>query len=645
MGSLAVRIVNSAAQRFVGWRRLTTPLDSLPMMGTIGGRQFRRGKRVGISVDTVDIHVDLLPGQVFLGGDVIETPFHQIELPVQARPNPIAYYGEPAVWGVPFGQMASPFSSIEVDGACLAIHNRGRIGAFVFDLFIRLAPDQTFAPATLTITHSDPTQPSIVAALPQDLRLTCGGAVMLTQGLDGTAVRNVALMPSGDTMGDGQSRTFPITIYWESRGATNSATIDCERKTSAIGIQVVGPLGVGLEVGRFDVQRWMTQHRASVLRGIIDWSAPSAIGVPANSTQTGDEEEQGAFQGVEPLLAGGSGAEHIRYLAALAQHKRPCHHREVDGGLLSLTGHPGLVLWQSRPHFRTTRDRLGKLEEFSASRHGHGWYGPDNEHWLMHSTCAALELTGDPVFQMELETHARNWLYSDTVTPANAATSQPGAARAIGYAGLFVAQVWRLLNNRTIADLVRHRWTERVDRVYLPRLSNRPWDFRPSFNLVNGERVAVGAVGAMDVDRFPYFSMLYQCAVGAYGAFVACNLFGHEQGVQWAVAEAERVVYGAYNLSGLSVEWETIGLQENYTPPTLPDYYIGGGAHRTGWYRYKWLPLCLWPLLRAGAEGSRERAATIRERLVAEGRLLTKVGATYSEQPLDWIPKEPTQPA
>lgn len=599
-----VRVANYSGDTFSGWLRTTIDRDTdLPPAGVVGEDAFVLGRRLG-SARVVDVRCTLRSGQL-----------RSIELHKGAARDDLTKIGDlpagigwPVVAGTPLVPAAGAW--LRQDGAAWLVHLHGRLGPMLHvDLWSWVYPDQGWARGELVVCASNPAVPDVVAVVPEGFRLEVGDAIVDVPGLPA----GQPLLAAGDVLANGQARAFPFTLIWPhllKPGDLASAGAAARWQLGAMGLERISPLGNPELPAQFDVRRWVAEHWTHAIGLLHTWSAGNKLGVPADATQTGGEEDQGFAKGAEAMHPLGAGAELVRYFVALNQMKRPCHHLEAWGQLLDLRRHPDLTFWQSQPHWHTgvSRDRLGK-SRLPTKTETHGWWGPDDEHWLLNSQAFAARATGSPALQWELEAQGRCYLLQDTVRPGWA-TSGARAARARGWAGIGCVHLWENLEDRELAEAIRTRWRQRV-AIY--RTAVEPGDVWGTYT---DQRVLSEVGGGAERARMPY-----QEAVGVFGVWLGCHVLGPADGVELAAAGARVCVRDGYQRDGAGrwLEWDFVRWPD-------PNYVEGQGAHRTGWYRGAWFPMGVWTAARAGDE----KALEIEQVLRAEMLL--------GKSPLSWLP-------
>ena len=478
------------------------------------------GRCIGRDVTVADLWVSELPARATMRGEASGTaPW----TPGAMDEHWLFKAGTPYVGGIPLALRHS-----EQDGAAVLQHWSAHVGPMLHaDLWVWGYPDMPgVARAELVITASDPLVPSVETVTPQDgLLLQWVGAFVAGDG--GVQVG----IPGGQTMADGQARAFALSIVWPAMVKDASAAHSlAEQRVQMVGVNDLYVDHPG--TWKDDAIAFVQKHLPKCQAALAGWDI-GPLGVAKDSGQTGAQEDQ-LFVGQEGThLAGGILP---RYYAALGQFRRPCHHLEGNGEVLSRQTHPRLVMWDSRPHWHTgvSPDQLGKVGRPTKTQ-TRGWWGPDEEHWIQGTVFAAARLTGSPALQRQLEHIATNWIYQKTVDP-RASTSRPGAARAVGYEGYTAWQLFNSLSDSILAEDVLNRWEERVGQVILPKLRPKGdiWDIRK-----DDPRLGTGE-----------WWMPWQQGLGAWGLYIGCELIGHDEGMEFAVQAAERVVRDAYYQDG-----------------------------------------------------------------------------------------------
>ena len=433
-------------------------------------------------------------------GEFREVSLHDmVKAQVQAEPvtsDMIGRYGHPTIGGVEL-----QIKGITPDGYGYRVHYSAYVAKMIrADMWFVYYPAQPGAMyGELVLRCTNPREPQFVEVLDKPLLVTWPHMDVRFDGL----MQSMFLMEKGDSMCDGQARGFPFVairpdFLWTSDDYA-SAGLLVDRMVHAQALDHLWPEG-GYPIFQGDAMRWVKSSLPGAQAALRTWVAPK-IGVNQRSADTGKQEDQ-LFKGGECFRLPGGILP--RYFAAMSQWKRPCHHLEYDGSQLKQVNHPGLVMWDGRPHWHTgvSPDRLGK-EGSPNAIHSHGWWGPDEEHWLISTLAAAARLTGSPALQEQLNHHATNFLFSKTIEK-HISTSRPGAARAVGYEGYVAWLLWHTLADRTLADHVLTQAVNRIRYVHLPhldKLNSDIWDLR-----VDDNRLGKGS-----------WWMPWQQALGAWG--------------------------------------------------------------------------------------------------------------------------------
>ncbi|MCC7063407.1 MAG: hypothetical protein IT456_11420 [Planctomycetes bacterium] len=600
-----VHVANYSGSEFEGWKRATVDVLPPAKAGQAGDVRFVLGRRIGSDARAIDLHLRLAPGEIRTIDLRKSEPcdFALAQLPA----NPLAFFGLPSIADVPFGIVG-----VQPDGAAWLAHLRARTGPMLCtDLWVTWYPDQpSWATAEAIVTASNPTVPDLVATVPDDFRLRFGTADVVVPGLpielptEGARAGGARLLPAGTVLGDGQARSFPLVFIWRqhltSEREWSSAGAAASLSICANGIAKLWPDGNPQPIA--DPLGWTRTNWAGAIARLHTWD-DGPLGVKKRSGDTGKQEDQ-VFVGGECCSGPASlGAETVRYLVALGQSRRPCHHLEASGALLDLARHPKLVIWSGRAHWHTevSPDRLGKPRTLTEIE-SHGWSGPDREHWLCNNLAIAYRISSSPALQWQIEAQARLFLLQETVDP-KLSTSDFSAERAIGWAGIVAVHLWRSLEDRTLAEQVAQRWRDRVVRVYIPKLGRKAQDvWYPR----NDARLTA------DTGWSPLNFMPYQQAIGAYGLDYACRLLGPAEGRELALRGA-RAAMRAWERQpdGRWKPWSYWGYS---TDSTVPFIERAGAAH--GPNVWVWFTPGIWTVL--AHEPQNEQARAIWQQVVRE---------------------------
>jgi len=589
-----VRLANYSETSFAGWTRTVVDTKPLPV-GEVGGVLFVRGRQTGLDTWAVDLRVELKPNEqrTIDLGTAKRARWAIGPLPA----DPARFFGArlPTVNGTEL-----KLRDARQDGTGLAMHFQGRLHSlWHVDLWLLWRPDEPgLMVGEVVCCASNPSIPDVLcetsspfsaltspspttsttgtssssSAPPTDgyersgapyaiegrsatqetagngastspdspsspgLRLSWGDALVHVPG----AGWNLPVVPEG-SFATGQARGVPVTLVWP-RNVINewfAVVAGVNRSVCAVGIAKLLPDGNPTLPAGFNATAFTTGLYQESLRRLHTWEPP-LLGPAPQSGTTGSQEDQ-VFVGGECLQPDGLGAEQVRYLNALRILSRPCHHLNADGTIVDpTTAVPRLIYWDGMCHWSVgvSPNRLGKprnptLEEC------HGWSGPDVEHWLFNQTAAAARVTGSHALQWELEHQAHVYLGQWTTTPGWS-TTQPYAARAVGWEGIGAVHLWENLEDRALAERVRAHWLRRANEVIIPAWRDRD---------VVDVRRDDPRLGAGD------WWMPWQQSVGAYGLDLACAVLGPAEGRDVALRLARTVVRDAFRLVG--DRWQT----------------------------------------------------------------------------------------
>jgi hypothetical protein len=520
---------NRCPHFFDGWRRVITSDTHEHLAGKCAdGTRWVWAYDLGNDLAAFDVRVQLAPYQQ-LKIELVDSEPEAFEI-APLPPHLLDWFGgPPCIEGIPMSWVTSA-----QEGACYKAHFRMRTSTLLLiDLWVRWYPDTpSVAEGEVVIAASNPNVQDVTLHLQDDLNLTWGTAQVNTFG-DADGV----LMARGSSLADGQARSLPFVMAWGNRATTQA---DWSRISALNSFGIVGH-GVRDLYPQGNPWPIAGNHRLRVEQAIADAVVrihsydAGPLGVAKASTVTGSQEDQ-LFPGADAALATGYvGHELARYLTAMRQSLRPCHHLEADGEHLRVEQHPQLVFWDGRPHWHpgVSPDRLGKPRTPYADEL-HGWWGPDVEHALCQTLTLAARTTPSDALQWQLQHWARIYRLQWTTRPGYS-TTQTYAARAVGYECLLACNLWSALRNRDTAQRVRLHWQQRFDTVLRPVLSAKwanIWDVRQ-----DDPRLGVG----------PWW-MPWQQALGAYGMQLAGRTFDSDAATTIAQAAALKVVEDAWVL-------------------------------------------------------------------------------------------------
>jgi hypothetical protein len=527
-----VRIENLAPTPFVGWKRVTVDQAPPRQVGRVGDTLFVVGRAVGLDTRVVDLRVSLPPGGKLTVDLAAAQPaaWSLGGLPA----SPTAFFGGWAtVSGTPLQLV-----SLAADGAGWLVHMRARPTPaepmLCVDLWLVWYPDVPgWARGEVLVAASNPAVPAMAAVVPNGFTVGFGSAIVAVPGGSGP------LLAPGTVLADGQARAVPVTFVWpaklQSVADFGSVVADAQMGVVGVGIGKLLANGNPVYLPSFNARAWAAGLLPEAVRRLHTWE-PAVCG-PASASPSAGEQEDSVFTRGEALLPGGVGAELVAYLSALKLAARPIQHREADGSMLDGARHPQLVCWDGRPHWHTgvSPDRLGKPANLDVAA-ANGFWGPDVEHAMFATLAAGARLTGSPACQQLLRQLAVLYPLQWTTQPGWS-TSEPFAARAVGWEGILAVHLWRELEDRGAAAAVRAHYAQRVASVLVPKLDVAQWsiwDVR-----VDDPRLGAGR-------RW----IPWQQALGAYGLDLAGEQFGLPAARAVALRAARRVLDDAWRQVG-----------------------------------------------------------------------------------------------
>jgi len=551
-----VRVANPSAAPFNGWLRTTVDTKpSLPAGQLADGTRYVLGRRTGLDVWALDLHVAIADGQartVNLAGATAWSP-----PPLTLPADPLGYF---AGW-LTFGGVPMSIVSLVQDGAAWCLHARSRAGRMIVaDCWLTWRHDE---PGLMTgecaATASNPAVPDVLETVPP-------GGYGLRWGA--ATVWNSDICPGGTVFADGQARTLPVVIAWSEHvasdeqwvqvgAAVNRATgiIDQRGAIGAVGVSRLWPTGNPRLPPGFDAAAWTRARWPQALAVAGTWD-PAVTGPAPSSGVTGSQDDQGFVAGE---TAAGVGPEIVHYMSALKLAARPNHYLDVAGVPIDPASKPGVQFFAARPH-PATGDLLGKSREITPDD-THGWFGPDSQHYSANGLTVAARLTGSHALQAELSQQARIFLWQENLPSEHPGWFTVGwdSSRSVAWSMWLAVRLWNDLEDRGLAQRVRDRAVARMQQVYVPAFAALDvWDVR-----INDARLGPGAWWQ------PYWQ-----AAGAYGLDLAAEAFGVAEARPVALRAARKVLADAWVLdSGM---WHPM--------PDKP--VVGPGPIKDGWTYY-----------------------------------------------------------
>lgn len=592
-----LRLFNYSTHRFNGWRRMR--VESMPAWPA-GSLDLNTEWVATNTPNVIDVNCMLLGGE----SKVLPFPGERAAShdPFLLWPdNILEYFGG---WPTVNGTLLQPVD-LRVDGAGINAHLRARIAStrmMVVDLWIVWYPGNPWFRAEAMVTCSNPSVEDMTETLTQPLMLTFGDALVLPLG--GPPGQ---LVPSGTMFGDGQARVIPLVFGWQRhmQGTDMDSFIaECEFAVGGHGVDTLLPDGNPVMAPTFNPLLWAESQRAETIRRIHTWDV-GTTGPNKKQGDTGAQTGDQIFVGGEVMVW--PQTEIIRYLGALKTANYPQHHREADGSPLDPAQHQSrpMIFWHGRPHEQLWNivDRLGKPRpiNFEAGE-SNGWLGMDVEHWLMNSLVAACRLFWSPACQHLLEVQARIYPLQWTVH-AGWSTSQGYASRAIGYEYLNAVSMFRVLDNRALAETTLAHSHARWSTVTKPLLaSTAPW-VRDGF--------------------WPGRIELWQQALCAYGVDLWGRVFGQQDARDAALVAAQQVLDKGFYVGG-DGKWHT------YSSNLLPSGDVDPQANTIfDLFGFTCAPTVI---LRSPPSAYTEKAQQIRNQEVADADLWFEA---------QWIPPYP----
>lgn len=196
------------------------------------------------------------------------------------------------------------------------------------------------------------------------------------------------------------------------------------------------------------------------------WAGPGPHGCLPSPGSTGDQPD---FAAAVMLLEAHGWPHRLASVRRSVDQEacRPTWLRDVAGAPLALGSVPGLLLWDSRPHFQSSQEKLGKtagLASWDCRKAPSGeWWGHDREHYSPLHQIALYLLTGDRFARACVDHQVEVWLGMMQVSSGNPSLDGTGAARDIGRTLHAGAWLYLATGRQDLANRLRAR-VQRVKR-------------------------------------------------------------------------------------------------------------------------------------------------------------------------------------
>jgi hypothetical protein len=286
-----VRVANFSQSPFSGWQRLVVdgPLANTGGVSADGTASYVVGRRSGLADQCVDVRCRLEPGE---SKTFDLTTFRAADYPLPPPPaDPLAFFGIPTANGAPLTLV-----EVAVDGACYMARFRGRLAGLptiCVELIVPWYPDEPgWTNGEVIVTASNPDIDQLVTTFPDGLHLSWGhDAVVVVPNSTSPGL----LLPVGETMGDGQSRIFPVTVVWPGHfsgtAEWQTATASLYRLVVGNGIETLWPGGNPSAPLSFNPTGWTQQYWAAAFQRLYGWDA-GMLGSVARTPDAGDQEDE-----------------------------------------------------------------------------------------------------------------------------------------------------------------------------------------------------------------------------------------------------------------------------------------------------------------------------------------------------------------
>ncbi len=557
----------------------TTTDHPIPLAGLMDGVPFVRGRAIGPRIWRVDFLTTLQSGETRVLDQTKILPWSHTPLPL---PEDLEGFfgGVPMLNGVPMLVVR-----LALDAAGYGAHLRARVGRLpIIDIFLRWSPE---TPGVLTgsasLDMANPSIPDLTETLPA-IHLTFGDAVVNVLG-PGNGVGRT-LFPDGLTLGDNQKLTSHFAMVWPRHLKTE---LDYSTANAVAGYMVHA---CGVKNLKIEGSPWPYPGQQNFAKANINGSLArlrnldeSPLNIPKNSRNSGGIADQAWVRG-EGLID--PEAVLVTLLEVSSWGQWTCWARETNGDRLRLD-RTGLRLYDGRVHTNGT-DLLGKTRLPLLIETG-GCFGPDFEHLWAGGLHAAKALTGDPMLELMWQQLAIYYLYSRF--PAGyGAHSAIFSARDVMIEAKMVVELWDLLEDRELAELVKQRYIQRWHGVIRPWIGTKEiWDPRPG-----GSSAALPFVSGMNW-------IPWQQGPAAYWLDQAGRVFGIS-GVDEVILPGALRVLDCWRLE--SGRWVVHDRQ----------HVSGTPSNSSGLYTVAWLPPVI-ELLRRKFPAS-EKAEQIWQQMLAD---------------------------
>lgn len=149
-----------------------------------------------------------------------------------------------------------------------------------------------------------------------------------------------------------------------------------------------GPLG---SCGELPAGQTLAQADAATTQRAQAWAAGGPVmprwatwpyGEFPDTANTGEHPTHGVSKLAPEILTVNPRAKAELLVGCLGEGRRTMFRFEPDLTPVLKRNHPDLVYWSGKPHWSTSRDKLGKTAGQVTPADAHGWDGPDPEHWM-----------------------------------------------------------------------------------------------------------------------------------------------------------------------------------------------------------------------------------------------------------------------
>lgn len=560
-----IKITNYSPQPFKGWMRFGHD-----------GPQLNEARAVSCDgLDAIDVYVELEPGASMARG---------------SEPLPVSGFAKrplPMDLGRRFGAMSIggtllTLTELRPNGAGHDMRARGRRDDICIDFFATYYPQQPgWCQGEFLLRCSNAASPSLWDDLDDgglefgEIRAYWGAAIFLPLGSDNLG---------RGRMWDGQYRLVPCIVVWPQYCTPDDwRSIEAIREMQVCGMSddALPAWARGIAPNGWNARAWVEQHWKRAVELIHNPNIDPMLGPTKNPGVSGSQDDWGfSFEATtcEPAAA------MLHYIVACGIGHHPQFHLEYDGEIVSPERHPALRMWNSRVHWGSSIDKLGKTRELTLQDTG-GWGPQDLEHLMVKRLFAGACYSGSRALREVFRHYAANYRLHLATVPSDP-RGKVWRVRQLLWESLLVQSCKHLLPASDWALMKTHAHL-RFERVIAPyaaagAATGHLWDI-----IDNGAPEVGGG----------RWAQLWGQAGGAWGVWTmgeALDLAEMDLTMQFAVQAAREVVLRGYQMPELRFV-PSIGISSSYATTHFDQ--------RENWAT-EWAPLAIAVLRRSNNSGT-----------------------------------------